>query len=106
MNDDTLRRLILDQLGEKTKLRSLSGFKLDFSANLGFRKFFFSSSCECKTAALLSVEISESKTDKEIHNAIPALTERLKSQEQKFLNMDCTMHSMMKTGSYGKIGKQ
>ena len=103
MNDDTLRQLILDQLGEKTKLRSLSGFKLDFSANQGFRKFFFSASCKCKTAALLSVEISDSKSDEEIQTAIPSLIERLKRQEQSFLNMDCSMHSMMKMGSYGKM---
>jgi len=95
MDDVVLRQLILDALGEETQLRSLTGFKLDFSANPGFRKIFFSASCKCGTASLLSVEIAESKTDEEIHYAIPSLVERLQRQERSFFSMTCDMHSMM-----------
>ena len=106
MDDVVLRQLILDELGEETQLRSLTGFKLDFSANPGFRKIFFSASCKCGTASLLSVEISESKTDEEIENAIPSLVERLQRQERSFFNMKCDMHSMMQRGSYGNMKEE
>ena len=103
MEDVVLRQLILEALGEETQLRSLTGFKLDFSANPGFRKIFFSASCKCGTASLLSVEIAESKTDEEIHYAIPSLVERLQRQERSFFSMTCDMHSMMQRGSYGNM---
>ncbi|MFL2783688.1 MAG: hypothetical protein ACJ0BL_01490 [Dehalococcoidia bacterium] len=93
-----IQKLIEAQLPDTTKLRPLSGFKMDFSANPGFQKVFFAASCECETAALLSVEISETKSEAEIIDAIPSLVERLVRQEKSFRTMDCSMHSMMRKG--------
>ena len=64
-------------------MKPLKGFKLDVSANTGFQKVFFSVRClqeGCDTAALLSVEISMSKSDLEIENAGSSLVERLERQ--------------------------
>ena len=98
MEDTELQNLIIENLSGTVKLRPLAGFEIDFSANVGFRKVFFASSCDCGVAALLSVEIDESKTDREIGNALPSLVERLERQEQTFRNMDCSMHEMMNQG--------
>lgn len=98
MEEKEIQSLIMDDIGEEVTLRPLSGFKLDFSANPGFRKVFFSASCECGTAALISVEVSEDKTESEIKNALPSLVQRIKMQEQSFRKMDCSMHSLMRTG--------
>ena len=98
MEDKELQNLILENISGTVKLRPLAGFEIDFSANAGFRKVFFASSCHCGVAALLSVEIDESKTDSEIGNALPSLVERLERQGQAFRNMDCSMHEMMNQG--------
>ena len=98
MEISQIQKLIVSQLPETIKLRPLSGFKMDFSANAGFQKVFFAASCECETAALLSVEISEEKSEGEIIDAIPSLAERLVRQEKSFRMMDCSMHSMMRKG--------
>ena len=98
MEISQIQKLIVDQLPETIELRPLSGFKMDFSANPGFHKVFFAASCECETAALLSVEISEEKSECEIMDAIPSLAERLVRQEKSFRTMDCSMHSMMRKG--------
>ena len=85
-------------VNEEVSLRPLSGFKLDFSANPGFKKVFFSASCDCGTAALLSLEVAEEKTDSDIEAALPSLIQRIEMQEKSFRRMDCSMHSMMRTG--------
>ena len=46
----------------------------------------------------MSVEISETKSEAEIIDAIPSLVERLVRQEKSFRTMDCSMHSMMRKG--------
>ena len=43
--------------------------------------------------------ISKNKTDDEIVDALPSLVERIEMQEKSFRRMDCSMHSMMRTGS-------
>ncbi|MEC8890652.1 MAG: hypothetical protein VX869_05280 [Chloroflexota bacterium] len=101
MEERELQRVILSELPEKVNLRPLSGFKLNFSANLGFQKVYFSARCDCETAALLSVEVSNNKSDREILDAIPSLVERLVSQERSFRGMDCSMHGMMRKGFIG-----
>jgi hypothetical protein len=98
MEIEQIQRLIVTQMPETIDLRPLSGFKMDFSANPGFQKVFFAASCKCETAALLSVEISDKKSDSEIIDAIPSLAERLLRQEKSFRAMDCSMHSMMRKG--------
>ena len=98
VEDKELQNLILENLSGAVKLRPLAGFEMDFSANAGFRKVFFASSCDCGIAALLSVEIDDSKTDHEIVNALPSLVERLERQEGAFRTMDCSVHQMMNQG--------
>ena len=99
MEEKEIQALVLKEFDDEGNLRPLKGFKLDFSANPGFKKVFFSASCDCGTAALLSLEISENKTDDEIVDALPSLVERIEMQEKSFRRMDCSMHSMMRTGS-------
>ena len=65
-SDQDLRNLIVDSIPETAGLVSLKGFKMDLSANREFRKFFFAARCECKTSALLSVEIAENKKLEEV----------------------------------------
>ena len=98
MDNTQIQKLIVDQFSEDIRLRPMSGFKMDFSANPGFKKIFFAASCDCETSALLSVEISEDKDDNEIQAAIPSLVERLERQEKSFRMMDCATHSKMRTG--------
>ena len=98
MDNTQIQKLIVDQFSEDIRLRPMSGFKMDFSANPGFKKIFFAASCDCETSALLSVEISEEKDDNEIQAAIPSLVERLERQEKSFRMMDCATHSKMRTG--------
>lgn len=98
MEEKAIQALIMDNVDKQVNLRPLSGFKLDFSANPGFMKVFFSASCDCGTAALLSLEVSEEKTDSEIEAALPSLTQRIEMQEKSFRRMDCSMHNMMRTG--------
>ena len=98
MDNTQIQKLIVDQFSEDIRLRPMSGFKMDFSANPGFKKIFFAASCDCETSALLSGEISEEKDDNEIQAAIPSLVERLERQEKSFRMMDCATHSKMRTG--------
>jgi len=98
MDNTQIQKLIVDQFSEDIRLRPMSGFKMDFSANPGFKKIFFAASCDCETSALLSVEISEEKDDNEIQAAIPSLVDRLERQERSFRMMDCGTHSKMRTG--------
>ena len=98
MDNTQIQKLIVDQFSKDIRLRPMSGFKMDFSANPGFKKIFFAASCDCETSALLSVEISEEKGDNEIQAAIPSLVERLERQEKSFRMMDCATHSKMRTG--------
>lgn len=98
MDNTQIQKLIVDQFSKDIRLRPMSGFKMDFSANPGFKKIFFAASCDCETSALLSVEISEEKDDNEIQAAIPSLVDRLERQERSFRMMDCGTHSKMRTG--------
>tara|TARA_B100000686_G_C16663477_1_gene902287 strand:- start:364 stop:753 length:390 start_codon:yes stop_codon:yes gene_type:complete len=98
MDNTQIQKLIVDEFSEDVTLRPMSGFKMDFSANPGFRKIFFAASCVCETSALLSVEISDDKDDHEIIAAIPSLVEKLERQERAFKMMDCETHSKMMKG--------
>jgi len=103
LQDLEIQQMIVSKLSPKSTVRLLSGFKMNVSANPGFRKVFFSVRCaekDCDTAALLSVEISASKSDTEIEDALPSLVDRLERQEKSFYNMDCQMHDMMKKGMF------
>ena len=93
-----IRDLIRGALPEETSLTPLPGFKLDLSANPGFRKVFFSARCGCGTSALLSVEVAREKTMSEVREALPSLVDRLVKQERAFESMSCEMHTRMRLG--------
>ena len=108
MKEKELQRVILSELSGEVNLRPLPGFKLNFSANPGFQKVYFSASCDCETAAVLSVEVAIDISDQEILDAIPSLVQRLMRQERSFRGMDCSMHGRMRrgfiTGSQEEVG--
>ncbi len=93
-----IRDLIREALPKDSPLSPLPGFKMNLSANPGFRKVFFVDSCSCGTSALLSVEVSREKTMSEIQEALPSLVERLVRQQQQFESMSCDMHLRMRLG--------
>jgi hypothetical protein len=97
-SDDEIRSLLKSSLRAETGLTPLRGFKVDLSANAGFRKFFYSAKCECGTAALLSVEIDARKDLKQIERVMPELARRLESQAGEFNRMSCEDHSRMRMG--------
>ena len=97
-NDQDLRDLIVDSIPETAKLIPLKGFKMDLSANHKFRKLFFAARCECKTSALLSVEIAEDKKLEEVKKVIPLLISKLLDQSKAFYNMSCDVHAEMRLG--------
>lgn len=92
------RDLIHGALPEDSGLTPLPGFKMDLSANPGFRKVFFAAGCSCGTSALLSVEVACEKTIEEIEAALPSLVDRLVKQRQAFASMSCEMHTRMRLG--------
>ena len=98
-----LQSLIIDALPEDSALAPLKGFKMDISANRGFRKAFFSAKCKCGTAALLSAEVAQDKTAEEIDAALPSLVERLETQAKTFRGMSCDVHKRMQLGPQAKL---
>jgi hypothetical protein len=96
--DAQIRSLVFDALSGDTGLRPLKGFRLDLSANRGFRKLFYSARCDCGTAALLSVEVARDKTLEQVREALPELTRRLEMQANSFRKMSCEAHRSMRMG--------
>ena len=93
-----LQTLVVSALPEDTILKPLSGFKMDLSAHPEFDKAFFSTRCDCGTAALLSVEIDRNKTLEEVTAALPSLVDRLEMQCKSFHDMSCDAHRKMQIG--------
>ncbi len=97
-DDLGLANLIVSGVAPDLGLTPLNGFKLNFSANPGFRKVFFSAKCECGTAALLSIEVAGDKTTSQIKAALPSLTISLQQKAKMFYGMSCEMHEQMRLG--------
>ena len=95
-DDRGLADLIASGVASDIGLSPLKGFKLNLSANPGFRKVFFSAKCDCVTAALLSIEIAGDKTTSQIKAALPSLADSLQQQAKKFYQMSCEMHEKMR----------
>jgi len=105
MSDAQLQANISDALSVDVAVTPLPGFKMNLSANAGFRKVFFSVRCDCGTAALLSVEVSGEKTGREITAALPSLVGRLESQARSFKAMSCDVHTRMRLGPVARAGQ-
>ena len=102
-SDEQVHSIIGSALSEDSGLSPLKGFKMDLSANPGFRKFFYSAHCDCGTAALLSVEVAREKTLAEVEQAIPELTRRLEGRAKSFFEMSCDIHERMRLGPVASL---
>ena len=97
-SDGELHDLIVGAVTPREGLSPLPGFKLDLSANPGFRKVFFKAGCECGTSALLSVEVDGDKTLDQIEAVLPSLVKRIESQADAFSKMSCDAHQQRRLG--------
>ncbi len=98
MSLEEVRSLCAEATAGETDLTLLKGFKLDFSANSSFHKVYFSVSCDCGTAALLSLEVAKSKTLAQVEEVLPGLVQHLKGKVGQFQAMSCEIHAAMRTG--------
>ena len=80
----------------KLRLRPLNRFNTDVTGRSQFIKIYYGISCECSTAAVLSVEAAADKTRDEFQEALPALLGKLKLQGVAFRRMDCDSHLQMR----------
>ena len=98
VSEPQLAAMVAEELSAKSGLTLLKGFKMDLSANPGFRKVHFAAHCRCGTAALLSVEVAQDKTKSDVKRALPSLVSKLESQAKSFYGMPCEMHKKMRLG--------
>ncbi|MBT3943423.1 MAG: hypothetical protein HOC77_01280 [Chloroflexi bacterium] len=80
----------------KLRLRPLNKFNTDVTGRAEFIKIYYGISCECSTAAVLSVEAAADKTRAEFQEALPGLLGKLKLQGVGFRRMDCDSHLQMR----------
>ncbi len=97
-SDRQLHELIVSALPSVLVLSPLEGFKMDLSANPGFRKVFFARRCDCGTAALLSIEVEKAKTSADVRKALPSLVTALEQKAKAFDEMTCESHQAMRLG--------
>ena len=97
-SDRELHELIVSALPPDLVLAPLEGFKMDLSANPGFRKVFFARRCDCGTAALLSIEVEKAKTSADVRKALPSLVRALEQKAEAFDKMTCERHQAMRLG--------
>jgi len=80
----------------KLRLKPLNRFNTDVTGRAEFIKIYYGISCECSTAAVLSVEASADKNREEFQEALPALLGKLQLQATGFRRMDCDSHLQMR----------
>ena len=73
----------------------MRGFRLMSSETPKVFRLFFRTGCKCGNAALLTLEVSKSKSPEEIESAMPSLVERLNMQAKRFQAMSCLQHHQM-----------
>ena len=98
VTESQLHLLFSQALAEDMSLRLLRGFKPNLSGTLDVHKVFVAASCDCGTAAVLSVEVERSKSYREVEEALPHLVEQLRFREQAFRKMPCAAHAQMRSG--------
>ena len=96
---EEIQELLREKVASESDLTLLRGFKQDFSGTADFHKVFFSISCRCGTAALLSVEVAKSKSLSQVEAVLPSLVKHLKSKGKQFSSMSCEMHARMRGGA-------
>ena len=98
VTESQLHQLFSQALIEDTGMRLLRGFNPNLSGTMDVHKVFVAASCDCGTAAVLSVEVEQSKSYHEVEEALPSLVEQLRFREQAFRKMPCTAHAQMRSG--------
>ena len=98
MDDSELSALIAGAVPDDAGLTPLTRFKIDLSANKGFRKVFFTVHCDCGTAGVLSVEVAQDKTREDVRRVLPSLVSKLRAQAESFHSMPCEIHRQMRLG--------
>ena len=93
-----LHHLFSQALAADKGMRLLRGFKPNLSGTMNVHKVFVAASCECGTAAVLSVEVEQSKSYRDVEEALPSLVEQLRLRERAFRKMPCTAHAQMRSG--------
>lgn len=84
----------------KLRLKPLNRFNTDVTGRADFIKIYYGISCECSTAAVLSVEAAAGKTRDEFLEALPALLGKLQLQAVGFRRMDCDSHLQMRIQNF------
>ena len=88
--------LLSRALGANTELMPLQNLKRNFSGVSSFNKFYFGIKCSCRSAAILSIEVDQSKNLGEVESVIPKMLDNLRVQAQIFRKMPCEMHQKMR----------
>ncbi|MCH7593156.1 MAG: hypothetical protein IIB27_01435 [Chloroflexi bacterium] len=89
----------------RLRLKPLTRFNTNVTGRAAFIKIYFGISCECSTAAVLSVEAAADKTRDEFREALPALLGKLKLQAFGFRRMDCDSHLQMRIQNLPGAGR-
>ena len=98
VTENQLHQLFSQALSADDGMRLLRGFKPNLSGTMGVHKVFVAASCECGTAAVLSVEVEQTKSYREVEEALPSLVGQLRLREQAFRKMPCSAHAQMRSG--------
>ena len=98
VTESQLHHLFSQALVADKGIRLLRGFKPNLSGTMNVHKIFAAASCECGTAAVLSVEVEQAKTYAEVEEALPTLVHQLRLREQAFRKMPCSTHAQMRSG--------
>jgi hypothetical protein len=90
--------LITRALRGHSDLKPFRKLKVNLSGNLLFHKFYFGVGCSCSTVGMISVEVAQSKTLKEVEAVIPQMVSSLNDQAWAFRNMSCEIHTRIRMG--------
>ena len=89
-------KTVLNRMQSETQAQAVNKFNTDVTGRAEFIKIYYGISCECSTAAVLSVEAAADKTRAEFQEALPGLLGKLKLQGVGFRRMDCDSHLQMR----------
>lgn len=81
-------------------LRPLPGLAAEPTPPGGPLKAYWGVSCECRTSAVLSVEVSPDRTREDVVAALPALLGKLKLQANGFRRMPCDAHARLRVEQF------
>ena len=98
------RKVIMDSviaaLPEDHELVPLPKLNVPTPAGMGFQKVYFGIRCDCETSAVLTVEVSNDRTEADLEEAMPAILDRLMRQKAAFRKMPCLSHQSLRSGQF------